>query len=240
MASKVIISGSVVEVYEYEDGSLYDYERKGRNTREMPEEWAGKRDDNLRRSRQMLRRLIWCNMKHYSKFLTLTYAENMQDINVFRSDWHRFIQNLRRKGIKLEYLYVLEYQERGAIHAHVVIFNNEKLPLEAITNAWGKGFVKLNRIRDIKNLGAYVCKYLTKETVAAYGSHSYYCSIGLERPREIKIDIDHCQEVDAYKGGIKATFADEYSIPMIDPEGNVYGYKIVRYMQGILTDTAEK
>lgn len=234
MASKVIISGNVVEVYEFEDGCLYDFEcPKNRTCSDViPEEWQGKRDDNLRRSRQMLRRIIWSNIGVNSKFLTLTYAENMQDYKVFIEDWRRFVQNLRRKGIKLQYVYVLEYQERGAIHAHVVIFNDEMLPLEAITNAWGRGFVKLNRIKDVKNLGAYVCKYLTKETLAEYGAHSYHASVGLIRPQEIKIDLDSRDTVEAYKSNIACSYSNTYSIPTFDADGNKIGEKTVKYMQG--------
>lgn len=236
MASKVITSGSVVEIYEYEDGNLYGYEKKktvGRSETE-PENWQGKDDGNLRRARQTLRRTIWANMKHFSKFLTLTYAENMKDYEQFKKDWHRFTQNLKRHGYVLQYLYVLEYQKRGAIHAHVVVFNDEVIPIEAIENAWKKGFVKINSIKDVNNLGAYVCKYLTKETMAAYGSHSYHVSRGLEKPNEIKIDLDQVEAVEAYHTGITVKFQSTYSIPLIDSEGNQYGSKTVKYTQGRL------
>lgn len=232
MASRVIISGNVVEIYEYEDGCLYDYEVPPKSAISLTGEWHGKREDNLRRARATLRRVIWSNLDTYSKFLTLTYAENVQDVDRFRKDWHNFVQSLSRKGIRLQYLYVLEYQKRGAIHAHVVIFNNEKIPLAAVENAWGHGFVKLNRIRDVRNLGAYVCKYLTKETMAAYGSHSFFCSIGLNRPQEIKIDLDSMAAVEAYKQGITTTYTNTYSIPKYDSEGNVTSYKAVKYTQG--------
>jgi hypothetical protein len=236
MASKVITSGSVVEIYEYEDGNLYDYERKKTTIRGKvePEEWNGKLESNLRRARQMLRRTIWANMNHYSKFMTLTYAENMKDYEQFKKDWQRFIKNLKNHGIVLKYLYVLEYQKRGAIHAHVVVFNDEIIPIEAIENAWRKGFVKINRIKDVKNLGAYVCKYLTKESMSSYGSHSYHVSRGLEKPAEIKIDLDHVEAVEAYKSGVCVTFQNTYIIPLINSEGKQYGSKTVKYTQGRL------
>jgi hypothetical protein len=236
MASKVITSGSVVEIYEYEDGNLYDFEKKKtvRRSDTEPEDWRGKEDSNLRRARQTLRRTIWANMRHYSKFLTLTYAENMQDYERFKKDWQRFIKNMKRHGFPLRYLYVLEYQKRGAIHAHVVVFNDEVIPIEAIENAWKKGFVKINSIKDVNNLGAYVCKYLTKETIASYGSHSYHVSRGLQKPEEIKIDLDHGEAVEAYLSGIAVKYQSTYSIPLIDSDGKQYGSKTVKYTQGRL------
>jgi hypothetical protein len=236
MTAKVITSGDIVEVYEYDDGVLYGYERPAttRRTDTPPEDWQGKEESNLRRARQKLRRTIWSNMKHYSKFLTLTYAENMQDYEQFQKDWHRFTQNLKRHGYELQYLYVLEYQKRGALHAHVVVFNDEIIPIEAIENAWKRGFVKINSIKDVNNLGAYVCKYLTKETIASYGSHSYHVSRGLEKPNEIKIDLDHGEAVEAYTSDMTVTYSHEYSIPLINEDGNQYGSKTVKYTQGRL------
>jgi hypothetical protein len=236
MASKVITSGSVVEIYEYEDGNLYDYEKKKtvRRSDVEPEDWQGKEDGNLRRARQHVRRTIWTNFNYYSKFLTLTYVENMQDYEQFKMDWQRFTQNMKRHGYKLKYLYVLEYQERGAIHAHVVVFNREIIPFKVIENAWKRGFVYINKIRDIKNLGAYVCKYITKQSLAAYGSHTYHVSRGLEKPKEIKIDLDHVEAVEAYLSGIAVKYQSTYSIPLIDSDGKQYGAKTVKYTQGRL------
>ena len=189
---RVVRSGNVVEIYNYEKKVYYNYEQveKQFNKKEKTDEWKGKSEDSLTRSRREIRRLIWCNFGRHSKFLTLTYAENMQDLETFYYDWKMFVKSMSRKDYNLKYLYVLEYQERGAIHAHIIIFNQEYIPVEIIEESWKHGFVKINSIKEIKNLGAYVCKYLTKETLSEYNSKSYHCSRGLNRPIERKITLD--------------------------------------------------
>lgn len=188
---RVVRSGNVLEVYQYENKVYYNYTDKDRQARdkEKSETWNGKDEKCLARARREIRRIIWSNWNKYSKFLTLTYADNMQDKDQFLYDWKMFCKTMARWGYKLNYLYVLEYQERGAIHAHVVVFNDEFIDVRIIENAWQHGFVKINCINDIHNLGAYVCKYLTKETLSEYNSRSYSTSRGLNRPIERKITL---------------------------------------------------
>lgn len=157
---------------------------KKQENRNPPEVWNGKQEKNLHRARTKIRRYIWANINKYSKFVTFTYAENQKDIKTFFYDWKQFAKRMKRKGYELKYLYVLEYQQRGAIHAHCVIFNEEYIPIEVIQSAWGKGHVDINSIRSVKNMGAYVCKYLTKETMAEYNSKSYHISKGINKPIE--------------------------------------------------------
>lgn len=186
---RIVESGDVIEVYKYKEKIYYNYEQFENNnhTKDKTEEWKGKEEFSLSRARREIRRVVWANKNKYSKFLTLTYKDNMQDKEIFYKDFQIFITALKRKGHKLNYLYVLEYQERGAIHCHIILFNNEYIPWQTIKDCWKKGSIDIHRIRDIKNLGAYVCKYLTKETIAEYNSKSYHCSQGLNRPIESKI-----------------------------------------------------
>jgi hypothetical protein len=162
------------------------------------EDWNGKEERNLTLARRNIRRLIWCNKTRYTKFLTLTYAEDMQDREQVLYDFKIFCKNMARKGYKLNYLYVLEHQKErgkkydqgeGAIHIHLVIFNNEFIPWEIIKASWGKGNIEIEKGRDVKDLAVYVCKYLTKDTLAEYNSRSYSASKGLNRPIERKITL---------------------------------------------------
>lgn len=187
---KIVRSGDVVEVYAYDKKVYYNYEGFQREKdKRKSDEWSGKSEDSLTRARRNIRRIIWSNLSKYSKFLTLTYAENMQDLDKFYFDWRMFVQSMSRKGYTLKYLYVLEYQERGSIHAHVLLFNDEYVPWQTIKESWSHGIIDIHKIRDIGNLGAYVCKYLTKDTLAEYNSKSYHCSRGLKRPVERKITL---------------------------------------------------
>lgn len=190
MGLRIIQSGTVLEVYRYDKPIGFDYTKFADNklgTKVKPEEWKGKEEFSLNRSKRQIRRTIWANLNKYSKFMTLTYAENMQDIERFYYDFKMMMKTLKRKGVALKYLYVLEYQERGAIHCHMIIFNDEYIPWQTLRQAWGKGNIDIHQIRHIKNLGSYVCKYLTKDTLAEYNSKSYSVSRGLQKSVETKI-----------------------------------------------------
>jgi hypothetical protein len=237
---RVIRSGDVVEIYNYDNKVHYNYEKIERHAsiKEKTENWAGKSEDSLRRSRREIRRVIWCNLNRHSKFLTLTYAENMQDLEKFYYDWKMFTKSMSRKGYKLDYLYVLEYQERGAIHAHVIIFNDEYIPWETITDCWKHGVIDIHKIRDIGNLGAYVCKYLTKETLSEYNSKSYHCSQGLKRPIERKITLEESanllQELFA-KGEV--VYSSKYDVLVNDIVTNKVEYSQIKMQHNVNTMT---
>lgn len=122
-------------------------------------------------------------------FLTLTYAENMQDTVKLQNDLEKFVKKLRYKfsdkckkawGVSsVDYITVVEPQGRGAWHAHILLrFNDLKtayLDNKEVAKLWGHGFVKINRIdgNEVDNIGAYLTAYLTdieltEETAGAF------------------------------------------------------------------------
>lgn len=223
---KVIRSGDIVEVYAYDKKVYYNYEGfQCQKDKVKSEDWNGKSENSLRRSRRNIRRVIWSNISQYSKFLTLTYAENMQDLDKFYFDWKMFVKSMSRKGYCLKYLYVLEYQERGSIHAHVLIFNDEFIPWQAIKDSWTHGVIDIHKIRDIGNLGAYVCKYLTKDTLAEYNSKSYHCSRGLKRSVERKITLEDAEPIlqELFATG-EVTYTNKYNVTYDDIVANEVMY----------------
>lgn len=229
---KKVKSGNITELYIYENPIYYDYQKFSnihQGSRIKPDDWQGKEDFSLQRARQKIRRLIWANRTRHMKFLTLTYRTNMQDLKTFYNDFKIMQQNLKYQNIKLRYLYVLEYQERGAIHCHMVVFNSEYIPANIIEKAWGKGFIKINQIKDIKNLGAYVCKYLTKESMAEYNSKSFHTSRGLNQPTEEKISpedtYDTLQGIEAENSLI---YESEFPIQINDIITNYVKYRQYR------------
>ena len=202
---KAVISGDHVEFYKYSIPIRCEFEKQ---VSLFPsQEGAGeKRSDNLARARQTARRLIWCNLTPHTKFLTLTCSDICVDRKKFMRRMQTFFQAMKRNGYELQYLYVLERQlERGiregnagTWHAHIVVFNDEKIPLDVLKKCWkhGRSEIKiLNglRVKDdekILDVGAYVCKYITKDTALELGSRSFRCSKGLKRPIEIDLKAD--------------------------------------------------
>ena len=58
--------------------------------------------------------------------ITLTYADNMKDIKQLYKDFQLFYKRYKYKyGNNIEYLSVVEPQERGAWHCHVLIKHND-------------------------------------------------------------------------------------------------------------------
>lgn len=168
-----------------------------------------------------LRRLISANFNGGSSelWVTLTYAENVTDTSVVYQDFKNFMKKLRRKYAKnrsLEYINVLEPQRRGAWHMHLLIKTDDgshlRVENDDMRRLWGKGFVKVKRLKDTDNVSAYLMAYLTDielkegETGSEHvkvkegkryekggrlhmypsGMNFYRCSRGIEQPKKHK------------------------------------------------------
>ena len=183
---KVIQSGPVYEVYEFQYpvqlGIDTSESRKGLKKRpqDRTEEYAKKR---ATRARNHIRRLALANFTAQDKFLTLTFAENITDIEYANNEFRKFIKRLNRKHPKVKYISVIEFQKRGAIHYHCLI----ALPYiqkEELQNYWGNGFVFIEKLKDVTNVGAYLSKYMVKDVLdkRLKEKKSYFTSRGLLRP----------------------------------------------------------
>ena len=192
--TKVIKSGNVLDVYEYKIPIKYGFTGgKGGRKKEgstKKEEVEINRVTSLNRARKTLRGIVNSNVEKYSKFLTLTFAENIQDIQSANREFSKFIMRLNYNlKIKVLYSAVIEFQKRGAIHYHVILYNvPQKLDMKVLGELWGNGFVKVNKIDHVDNVGAYMCKYMTKcdDEEKLRGKKLYFNSRGLKKPEEIK------------------------------------------------------
>ena len=98
-------------------------------------------------------------------------------------------KRLKRKYPNIKYVAVIEFQDkngRGAVHYHMIC-NLPFIKNAELTAIWGNGFIKINAITKVDNIGAYVIKYMTKENAdeRLQGLKAYNCSKGLERPTEL-------------------------------------------------------
>lgn len=221
--SKVVVSGDVIEVYSYANEVYYGYQdtkkkSKGRSSKaETEEDREENRDKVLSRARRDLRRIINSNIHKHSKFLTLTFADNVTDLDYSNNEFKKFIKRLNRYlKYKVEYSTVIEFQKRGAVHYHTILYNViEKIDVKKLQDIWGHGFIKVNSIKDVDNVGAYVCKYMTKtDDERLLGRKMYFNSRGLKKPQEIK----ETAIVDALVGSLQQqspkyenTFSNEYN-----------------------------
>lgn len=99
----------------------------------------------------------------HCRWLTLTYAENMQDPARLQEDFERFNRRCRKDFGHYEYITAAEPQARGAWHLHVVMIWNGQapyIPNAEVARMWGKGFVQIKALENIDNVGAYLTAYL--------------------------------------------------------------------------------
>lgn len=123
--------------------------------------------ESLRKTFKSIRELINTNFTGQKNELafTITYAENMTDPKKLYKDFDKFMKKLRYRYSDVDYMNVVEPQERGAWHCHVLLrFNDLKkvyIPNKDIAELWGHGFTKVKALKKgIDNLGAYLSAYL--------------------------------------------------------------------------------
>lgn len=187
---KYVITGHIIEVYDYK----YYIHGKGGNsgvakgTADVESALKNYANTNQRR-RDNIRRLACSNFNgEYDKFLTLTFAENKTNIQDCNLLFKNFIKRLKYKyKLKsLKYLAVIEFQQRGAVHYHTLL-NIPYIPQGELQNIWGHGYVYINAINHVDNIGAYILKYMTKDNsdTRLMGQKAYLMSRNLTKPQEI-------------------------------------------------------
>lgn len=203
---KTIETPTTIEVWEYLDSpviysvNVCDKEpSKYESDIEEPEKAisANEHYDSLKRKqkhyeemRWVIARIVDCNFDNKTKFMTLTFKENIQDIACTNYEFSKFIKRLNFylyhvKKQCLKYLAVWERQKRGAIHYHIIFFDLPYMKNKELEDIWGHGFIKINRIAvDSKdNRGRYVSKYFSKDIdEKTYKQKSFFKSQNLKSP----------------------------------------------------------
>lgn len=221
---KVIKSGHIIEIYEYEK-SLDEYEisldlpdKKDKNDAEKKVEEQNdttdkehnKKTNNIR-ARQNARRLVNSNWVGESGeyFITLTYADNMQDVEQANKHYQNYIKALKRRyDPDIKYIATMEWQKRGSIHYHMIVkgnldFGNDigQVERDMHDTIWKHGWVTILELWTVDNIGAYITKEMLKDTQKQQrekGKRRYYHSRNLDKPEQItgddaKIYIDTMQ-----------------------------------------------
>lgn len=142
-------------------------------------------------------RIIDFNFDDNTKFMTLTFKENIQDVKYTNVEFKKFIKRLNyylynEKKQKLKYLAVWEKQKRGAIHYHIIFFEFPFINIDELQRIWGNGFVKINKIDvDSKdNRGRYVSKYFSKDIDEKdYKQKAFFKSQNLKKPIVIRKNV---------------------------------------------------
>lgn len=210
---KLIVSGHVVEKYDYEkpvrlgkkariiDPETGEVLNGGRTkeveldplTGEIVKKECRKEEakrTNARRSKMDLRRIVLSNFNNYDKFLTLTFrdgsVDDVSNVNICNKAFDGFIKRLRRKYGDFKYCRVIEFQDgngRGAVHYHCIL-TLPYVPYQQLGDIWTNGFVGVNAIEHVDNVGAYIQKYMTKDfnDNRLAGKKAFATSQNLTRP----------------------------------------------------------
>ena len=128
------------------------------------------RINSLKSSFRRLRNLINANVVNARncQWVTLTYAENMQNPERLYKDFEKFHKRYKyymtKKGFeRFEYISVIEPQGRGAWHIHLLYIFETKppyVPNDELREIWGHGFVTIQSLDDVDNVGAYLTAFL--------------------------------------------------------------------------------
>lgn len=176
MQTKISVQGNVIERLEMdsrntkcraikvdsghwmdpETGEVHEYEHGSKRTDSV---------SALRRTFKRIRALVNTNCTDADKvrWITLTYAENMTDVERLYSDYKSFWKRFKRRWPGAEYIIVIEPQARGAWHVHMLAIWQERapyIPNVELRRCWGHGFVKVTGLDNIDNVGAYLSAYL--------------------------------------------------------------------------------
>jgi len=159
-----------------------------------PAEFEGKRKDNAMRAQLAFRRLVLANLEgpEHPLLVTCTYRDNQTDIRVGYRDFGAFIQTLRyRFGPQFRYIAVPEFQKRGAVHFHALVwglpssvFDTER-DTRLLAGLWKQGFLYLKQTDGNERLSGYLAKYMAKSFVdyRLMNQKAYVCSRNLKRPQ---------------------------------------------------------
>ena len=144
---RVVCAGRVLERYVYEKPILKGLERKrmGRSTsfQTSEEVKAENRNKTANRAKNTIKRYANANPQ-LTKFLTLTFAQNIIDLDYARYEFDKFIKRLKTRYNKfpLQYIVVVEFQKRGAIHFHLLC-NLPYVQANTLAEIWSHGFINI-------------------------------------------------------------------------------------------------
>ncbi len=233
---KFVQSGDRLEVYHYSLAQEREFEGKnpkGRKGKAEGEKKMKNRREVLNRARNQIIRLVNCNPE-MNIFISLTYAENMQDLEASKEHLHKALRQLQRDYPDFKYLYVLEYQERGAIHYHMLC--NLPIAIKTAKTNWKKpqeqkdfenyfrevywphGWVDVRNLNTEgnTNVGLYVSVYLVEDLyrLDLQGAKCYGYSRNLLRPMEevMMAQVDNEQFLKDFTPNYDVNYVSSYNM----------------------------
>lgn len=181
---------------------------------------------NIIRSKLECQRIAKANMKYWKSFITLTFKENIQDINYTNKRFKYFIDKVKRVNKDFKYIAIPEFQKRGAVHYHLLtnlkvdsdiipkrplkrLFNPSSMTWKELTyydiKYWNDGYSSAEELNnDCKKVVGYISKYMTKDIDNRLFNHRRYLhSTNLNLPKKSFIDMNDNNHFKFYKEKIQ-------------------------------------
>jgi len=122
--------------------------------------------------RRLIRQLARLEIET-AKFLCLTYPSSYPDPQTAKNHLRALFERFRRLAPKSSGIWRMEFQERGAPHFHVLMFNLPWLPFAELRQMWCEIighdpdeaiFVRIERVKSKRGVMYYASKYMSKPT----------------------------------------------------------------------------
>lgn len=193
-----VLYGDYFDLRIYKDVKItFNYGAQDYNKTKSKE--GTKRSDSTARARVNIFRLVSGNVGRFGQFKpifgTYTFAEQTRSIDYANTRFKYYIKQLNNYlGYKAEYIVVPEKHKSGSYHFHSVFFNLPKMSYRDNDKMWGQGdsAVNLQYARGVRDTGAYLAKYLSKD-VKDLNKKMYRTSKGIIRP----INVIHSDTIDS-------------------------------------------
>jgi hypothetical protein len=188
--NKAIFTGSYREFYTYQNPYVFAWKSKKKHINSIkPEKKEKTKEDYEKyalsasfRARSKIKRLIFGNQYIYPEkptFLTLTFKDNVTNIKLANKHFTNFIKRMsRRIGKQMRYVAVHEFQKRGALHYHAIVFNLPYIEAKEIAKIWRHGMIDIEIVKS-QGLPFYMTKYITKSFMdeRCKGAKRYFYSL---------------------------------------------------------------
>lgn len=197
--TKTIQSGRTIEFYEFErELPSHRFQKRRKPVGLYDFKALRRRGDNIQKQKKNFVRLVRANLtrEELPIFLTLTMRE-ITTLEFAQNRFNLFIKQARQgMGKSFRYISVPEFQKRGAVHFHVIVFGwpdkiiKDERRTRYIAKLWGQGFVDLLITDGSPALAGYMGKYLSK-ALSDYrlgGKRGYNASHNVRRPAVFRGD----------------------------------------------------
>lgn len=199
--TKIIQSGTQVEIYQYERDAPQKVTRKKSRRAN-----SRRRTRSVQRSRLTFFRLVRANVSAEARPALVTLT--MREVCTLGQAWKCFtafaLRVRKKRKSNFAFIAVPEFQKRGAVHFHVLVWGLSDVEIarerdsRAVAQQWGHGYVDIRPTDGSEKLAGYLAKYMFKAMwdERLLGNKAFSGSRNLVRPVSLNspVQVDEAQK----------------------------------------------